>query len=275
MPWSEDFCCLRILRRNMKYLAESELCPVSVRRRVGELRDSTDLLGARGLGCVHRDNARAFGPCMHGFSMVPALPGPASPSDQEDVKGIAVTGYISQGSIREQVRECRLVDGSGRSPTEGPYWAWWLPVLRDSQLGDARWADGVLAWRLERDSGAPARAREQSAAAVWEWNLFSVRSDMELVVSELVTNALRHGTPPEDGGVPDVGVGNTIHVSLMRCDSEVVCAVGDGNDRPPVPRKPDFLRETGRGLNLVASFSRSWGTLPIPTGGKYVWALLM
>ncbi|TQN30888.1 hypothetical protein FHX37_0776 [Haloactinospora alba] len=190
-----------------------------------------------------------------------------------------MTGYISQGSIREQVRGRRLVTGSGRSPTEGPHWAWWLPVLRESRPGEptlpARWADGVLAWRLERDPGAPARAREQSAAAVREWNLFSIRSDMELVVSELVTNALRHGAPMEGGGAPfAVGVGDTIHISLMRCENEVVCAVGDGNDRLPVTRKPDFLRETGRGLNLVASFSRRWGTLPIPTGGKYVWALL-
>lgn len=121
-------------------------------------------------------------------------------------------------------------------------------------------------WSLEPDYGAVKAARELVMSTLREWGMAQLAGDVELVVSELVTNALRHA-----GGVP--GCESAIQLSAMRRGGELVCAVRDGNDSLPMQRDPDFMAETGRGLHLISCFSRSWGVVPTITGGKFVWAL--
>ncbi|MFJ5709853.1 MULTISPECIES: ATP-binding protein [unclassified Streptomyces] len=118
-------------------------------------------------------------------------------------------------------------------------------------------------------------ARKFTSATLDEWNLADRFDDVALVVSELVTNALRHAAP--DGGGPDEAQGPPVRLHLMRWASRLVCAVRDPSQESPEPRggEEDFAAESGRGLFLVESFSDSWGWHPLAgrLQGKVVWAL--
>ena len=120
-------------------------------------------------------------------------------------------------------------------------------------------------------------ARRFSAATLHEWGLPDLRDDVELVVSELVTNALSHGlaaryeAAPEDSHHPDSGQG--IRLTLARRGANVICMVEDASGEAPIERHPGGEAEAGRGLQLVASFSRRWGWSRLADGGKVVWAL--
>ena len=95
-----------------------------------------------------------------------------------------------------------------------------------------------------------------------------------LIVSELVTNALRHALPADQ---PRGRHDPAVRLHLMRWTSRLVCAVRDPSHDSPVARdSDDFSAECGRGLFLVDSFSDSWGWHPLAgaaLSGKVVWAL--
>jgi anti-sigma regulatory factor (Ser/Thr protein kinase) len=98
--------------------------------------------------------------------------------------------------------------------------------------------------------------------------------DVCLVVSELVTNALRHALPANAPRLADQN--GPVRLHLMRWTERLVCAVRDPSHDSPVARdSDDFSAESGRGLFLVDSFSDSWGWHPLAgtLGGKVVWAL--
>ncbi|QVQ53931.1 ATP-binding protein [Spiractinospora alimapuensis] len=148
--------------------------------------------------------------------------------------------------------------------------SWWVAALRghDGVLDFANRGDNRAAWHLEPDSESVKVARGLFRATACDWGMGHVVSDVELIVSELLTNALRHTPAPARGEAAAVQV-----VALHRGD-EFVCAVRDHSDLLPSPREPDFMAETGRGLQLVACFSRQWGVTPVYPHGKFVWALL-
>ena len=79
----------------------------------------------------------------------------------------------------------------------------------------------------------------------------------ELVVSELVTNAIRYGSPP-------------IQLSLIR-DRILRCEVSDGSSTSPHLRRAHVYDEGGRGLLLVAQLTGRWGARQT-TAGKTIWA---
>lgn len=85
-----------------------------------------------------------------------------------------------------------------------------------------------------------------------------------LLLSELVTNALRHGSPP----------GREIAVSLHRYDGLLRMEVEDAGDFLPRPRTPGLDDECGRGLALIAALSDDWGVAPRQGPGKRVWVTL-
>ncbi|KAA6218301.1 ATP-binding protein [Streptomyces filamentosus] len=118
-------------------------------------------------------------------------------------------------------------------------------------------------------------ARKFTSRTLDEWELTSRFDDVALVVSELVTNALRHAVP--DGAGPDDPQGPPVRLHLMRWASRLVCAVRDPSRVSPEARggEEDFSAESGRGLFLVESFSDSWGWHPLAgtLQGKVVWAL--
>ncbi|MBR8742199.1 ATP-binding protein [Nocardiopsis sp. MG754419] len=153
-------------------------------------------------------------------------------------------------------------------PTE----AWWLRVLTH---GSSRWNTPVCGdrhdaatWTFESRPRAVGAAREISAVLLSEWGMEHLSGDVSVVVSELVTNAVRHGGPLAWAGRSRSG----IQLSLMRSGGEFICAVRDGGDHLPRRREARAGMEGGRGLALVSAFAREWGVIPTPPGGKFVWA---
>jgi hypothetical protein len=114
------------------------------------------------------------------------------------------------------------------------------------------------------------RARDFTRVTLGGWDLAAQSDVAELVVSELVTNALRHGLlsaswMPEE---------HPIGLTLLRRDPYLMCMVTDPESVGPVLIEACASAESGRGLQVVESCSASWGWQPIDGGGKVVWALL-
>ncbi|MER6185543.1 ATP-binding protein [Streptomyces sp. NPDC001652] len=115
-------------------------------------------------------------------------------------------------------------------------------------------------WTFPADPGAVRAARTAVRGRLRDWNLDSVADITTLLVSELVTNALRHATGP-------------IGVRLVRpagLGDVLLVEVSDPLPDPPRERVARPEDEGGRGLQLVAHSSRRWGTRPGATG-KTVW----
>jgi anti-sigma regulatory factor (Ser/Thr protein kinase) len=111
---------------------------------------------------------------------------------------------------------------------------------------------------LDMDQRAPAEARRFVRDVHCNEHNASVRDDVALLVSELVTNAVRHGAPPV-----------TIEVG---CDESggMQVRVSDGDPGSPTPNTADVDDESGRGMALVDMLSDDWGVDPTPDG-KAVW----
>ncbi|MDQ0933166.1 ATP-binding protein [Streptomyces turgidiscabies] len=147
-----------------------------------------------------------------------------------------------------------------------------LPPLDPSTVSDA--ASCALPARYE----AVCEARQFSRRTLGQWDIDDRFDDVCLVVSELVTNALRHALPTDVAHAP--AHEPLVRLHLMRWTERLVCAVRDPSRECPVTYdaegfSEDFSAESGRGLFLVDSFSDSWGWHPLSgtLGGKVVWAL--
>ncbi|GGR96245.1 hypothetical protein GCM10010269_38810 [Streptomyces humidus] len=114
-------------------------------------------------------------------------------------------------------------------------------------------------WRLPAREDAPARARAHVSALLRQWHTRDVsRDDVTLLISELVTNAVRFATGP-------------ITVRLIRAGHGLLCEVGDtGNGRPRLSAG-GLLDDGGRGLHIVHRLTTRWGVRWTDTG-KVVWA---
>lgn len=100
-----------------------------------------------------------------------------------------------------------------------------------------------------------------------EWGLADRADTAELLVSELMTNALRASGRLTTLGPPVVEL-------WLACDQvSLLIQVGDGDEKMPVRRDAGPDAESGRGLLLVHSLSKDWGTYRTASG-KVVWALL-
>ncbi|KOV94986.1 PAS/PAC sensor protein [Streptomyces sp. NRRL B-1140] len=118
-------------------------------------------------------------------------------------------------------------------------------------------AGKVRTWQLPPDPAAVARARKMASEQLAEWGLTEAEFATELIVSELVTNALRYGGAP-------------IELRLIR-DATLICEVSDGSSTAPHLRRARVFDEGGRGLLLVAQLAERWGSRQTATG-KTIWA---
>jgi PAS domain-containing protein len=127
-----------------------------------------------------------------------------------------------------------------------------LLLVRTHALNPQHVAD----WDVEPDTAQVPRARKLAVDQVDAWGLEEAAFVTELVVSELVTNAIRYGEPP-------------IRLRLIR-DSSLICEVSDASNTAPHLRRARAFDEGGRGLLLVAQLTRGWGTRHT-TDGKTIW----
>jgi anti-sigma regulatory factor (Ser/Thr protein kinase) len=115
-------------------------------------------------------------------------------------------------------------------------------------------------------------ARLHARHLLWEWGLNGLAADTELLVSELVTNAVQATAERQQAAI------------LLRLSSDsarVLVEVWDADPQPPVPKElghdgmPDSQEEGGRGLFLVATLGMRWNWYPTEEpAGKVVWCEL-
>ncbi|MGW2523676.1 SpoIIE family protein phosphatase [Streptomyces sp. NPDC001617] len=111
-------------------------------------------------------------------------------------------------------------------------------------------------WTLPREPRSVGRAREYARGQLLSWDLEPLVDTTELLVSELVTNALRYGE-------------GEIRLRLL-LDRTLVCEVWDSGLVQPRRRRARDTDEGGRGLQLVGLLSAAWGSRRTPRG-KTVW----
>jgi hypothetical protein len=114
-------------------------------------------------------------------------------------------------------------------------------------------------------------ARDFTVATLRRWGIAERCEDIAIVVSELLTNALRHALPAPGG----TRTGWPVQLGLLQPGNCVVCAVADPSKAALAPRKPGYFSETGRGLQVIAALSDRWGCT-VPTDmGKVSWAMFV
>ncbi|MBT2400096.1 SpoIIE family protein phosphatase/ATP-binding protein [Streptomyces sp. ISL-100] len=128
-----------------------------------------------------------------------------------------------------------------------------LLIARTRTLG----ADRVAEWDVPFEPSAVGAMRAVVVKKLDEWGLSALAFGTELILSELITNAIRYGSAP-------------VRMRLLR-DRTLTCEVSDGSSTSPHLRYAATTDEGGRGLFLVAQLSQRWGTRYTPAG-KVIWA---
>lgn len=192
------------------------------------------------------------------------------------------TGTVSGMAAARQVIPVERVSGAG-------------PAFHDDHEGNVRFMTARWPLRSYLELGALPTAvpctRLHARQVLWEWGMKTVAETVELVVSELVTNALRASS--DIGRKPTSydaqGRFKFIRLQLTSDKRQVLVEVWDGNPQPPTPQGlgaggiPALGEESGRGLFLVEAVSVRWGYhCPAvepghelsPGAGKVVWAVL-
>lgn len=121
--------------------------------------------------------------------------------------------------------------------------------------------DAEVTRRFPAAPGSARHARWFVAETLRVWQCLEIVEQAELIVSELVTNAIRHAR-------------SEVAVSLTRRNEALEVGVGDRALSPPRPGKPGLGDAHGRGLLLVSALSSRWGHRPLPEG-KLVWAEIL
>ncbi|MCG8969358.1 SpoIIE family protein phosphatase [Streptomyces sp. CL12-4] len=159
-------------------------------------------------------------------------------------RALEISGESPEDTCRT-VLDARLPDRPGDDIA--------LLVARTRVLGP----DRVAEWRVPSDPAAVGEVRAQVTRRLAEWGLDELAFTTELILSELVTNAIRYG-------------GETVHVRVLR-DRSLICEVFDSSSTSPHLRYAAMTDEGGRGLFLVAQLAERWGTRYTPDG-KVIWA---
>lgn len=128
-----------------------------------------------------------------------------------------------------------------------------LLVARTKALDDQH----VAVWDVAADPAIVADIRAAVVEKLTQWGLEEAAFATELIISELVSNAIRYGRDP-------------IHVRLLQ-DRTLICEVSDASSTSPHLRRAAITDENGRGLFLVAQLTERWGTR-YTARGKTIWA---
>ena len=169
----------------------------------------------------------------------------------------------------------RTEAGPAAGQQSSPPWSGDGPGRPRAVTMPAGWWDAppVVGCPLSRGPRSAAAARRLTRDTLRDWGLPSLAEDAELIVGELVANAVTHGAQPGSGRKPgqeNLGLG----LRLRRGIGAVICAVLDPSDTGPVVKAPGCAEPSGRGLQIVDVLSDGWGWSPIAGSGKAVWAVL-
>jgi anti-sigma regulatory factor (Ser/Thr protein kinase) len=148
----------------------------------------------------------------------------------------------------------------------------WTALLTESLPGGPA-AAGDQAWPLHSHlklaalPGAVPHARHHARRMIANWGLCALAAPVELVVSELVTNAIR--------ACQAAGAHSQVELRLASDRARVLIEVEDCSPQPPEPAGATADDECRRGLYLVEAMSAAWDWYPRQASpGKVVWALL-
>ncbi|MFC9530116.1 SpoIIE family protein phosphatase [Streptomyces sp. NPDC057717] len=175
--------------------------------------------------------------------------------------------YNRERDVEEGLAALRatLRDATGDSPEgmcDAVFHALVPPQPRDDVallIGRTRLfaSDQVAEWEVPSDPSAVSQIRSECVGQLSDWGLESLAFTTELILSELITNAIRHGSPP-------------VRVRMLR-DGGLVCEVSDHSSTSPHLRYAATTDEGGRGLFLVAQLAKRWGTRYTALD-KVIWA---
>ncbi|MGW5278384.1 ATP-binding protein [Streptomyces collinus] len=165
----------------------------------------------------------------------------------------------------EEPRTLRL-RGRGRSSRATAHawiarqWALWSRMLAPLRPLDAPRGRATVwdaSWPLRREPASVRQARRLVTGQVAHWGLGRLADTAELLVSETVTNALRHTRGP-------------LRLNLRLCGSRLLCEVEDTEPTGPVRGAVDLDAEGGRGTELLDLLADAWGSVRTATG-KTIW----
>jgi hypothetical protein len=167
------------------------------------------------------------------------------------------------------------------SAASGVGWHWLTSAVEMAALASTNWPMGLgagpMGWTCSSriatrtpgtDPQSVCAARRFTVATLQRWGAEQRCEDVAVVVSELLTNALRHGLPGCTQALPRW----PIRLGLLQCGPCVLCAVADPSDAAPLQARPGELAETGRGLEVIGALSDRWGYTAARDLGKVVWA---
>ncbi|MGW1913014.1 ATP-binding protein [Streptomyces sp. NPDC002076] len=139
-------------------------------------------------------------------------------------------------------------------------WALWSRTLAPIRPLDAPRGRATVwdaSWPLPRELTSAGRARRLVTAQLSDWSLADLADTAELLVSEVVTNALRHTRGP-------------LRLNLRVRDSRLACEVEDTESAGPLRSVVDTDAEGGRGTELLDLLADAWGSTETATG-KTIW----
>jgi anti-sigma regulatory factor (Ser/Thr protein kinase) len=197
--------------------------------------------------------------------------------DTSDVRkgGFPMSGGTSRYAPRPPAGAPRAAGGrtgtvpgmapAGRGPVKSPAPAPVLPPHEHPPVGADQWP---LQDFLELGAlpSAVSCARLHARLVIQEWGLAPLANNVELLVSELVTNAV-HASWRFGSALP-------VRLWLLAGRERVLIIVWDASPHAPIRAEVSAEAGSGRGLMLVAAISAQWGTSATPSGGKTVWALI-
>jgi serine phosphatase RsbU (regulator of sigma subunit)/PAS domain-containing protein/anti-sigma regulatory factor (Ser/Thr protein kinase) len=124
--------------------------------------------------------------------------------------------------------------------------------------------DRIAAWDVAPDPAMVGEIRRLAMDRLEEWGVADAAFTTELILSELVTNAIRYAGGP-------IGVRLVLPQRPGAAATCLICEVSDASSTSPHLRQAADTEEHGRGLFLVARLSERWGTRYTPTG-KIIWS---
>jgi hypothetical protein len=223
------------------------------------------------------------GTSQYGLAVPGSYYGPiAVPAQDDAARDYALQEDTAQESAaRDDLAQDRTTqDGTAQNGTAQ------ADLTRDDPDRPPQWP---LQTRLDLGAlpGAVPCARLHARLVLTEWGQAQAGDSVELIVSELMTNALRACTDPVGGRPGYDAEGRQLPLGLRLASDrrQVLVEIWDGNMAPPVPGQTSLDGETGRGLLMVEAVSSRWGyyyparqsrgTSPDERATKVVWALIV